>query len=32
LRLRASTDLFRQFCGLKSEKYIQYFFTFQTLT
>ena len=32
LRLRASADLFRQFCGLKSEKYIQYSFTFQTLT
>ena len=32
LRLRASADLFRQFCGLKSEKYTQYSFTFQTLT
>ena len=31
LRLRASTDLFRQFCGLKRLKYIQYSCTFQTL-
>ena len=32
LRLCASPDLFRQFCGLKSLKYIQYSCTFQTLT
>jgi hypothetical protein len=31
LRLRASTDLFRQFCGLESLKYIQYSCAFQTL-
>ncbi len=31
VRLRASANLFRQFCGLKSSKYIQYSFTFQTL-
>ena len=32
LCLRTSADLFRQFRSLKSSKYIQYSFTFQTLT
>ena len=31
LRPRASADLFRQFCGLKNLKYIQYSCVFQTL-